>query len=193
MNLRGYGELQSRIRNIHNGPLEPAPDSFVSEHEAQTIMLLEMAHHISQQELSRVFDGLTLVEWVRCYCTLRCYANPDGLNPTLDLIELNLAEFRKALERGGVSSDRAEHFVESVIFQRGMRDLYDAPILADADGRHWFLAPLFANANVAEIVLSQLGSRHASFDSKGSAFEKTIRDAFQKHNIPARGFNLNPA
>jgi hypothetical protein len=191
MNLRGYSELQSRIRNIHNGPVGSAPDSFVSEHEAQTIMLLEMAHHISQQELSRTFDGLTLLEWTRCYCTLRCYANPDGITQMLDLIELDLPDFRRVLERAGISSDRAQHFIDSIIFQRGTRDLYDAPVLADADGRHWFLAPLFANANVAEIVLSQLGSRHASFDSKGSVFEQTVRDAFAKHKIPVKGFKYH--
>jgi hypothetical protein len=191
MNLRGYAELKSRIRNIQDGPVGPPPNSFVSEHEILTTMLLQMTHHLSPRELAKDYDGLTLSEWTRCYCVLRCYANPDGMSPALELQELNLEEFRKTLERAGIKAPKAQQFIDSIIFQTGKRDLYDAPVIADADGRHWFLAPLFASANVAEVVLSQLGSRHASFDSKGSAFEKTIRDAFQKRNIPVKGFKYH--
>jgi hypothetical protein len=191
MNLRGYAELKSRIRNIHDGPVGPPPNSFVSDHEILTIMLLQMAHHLSQQELAKDYDGLTLLQWTRCYCVLRCYADPDGMSPALELQELNLAEFRETLERVGIKTQRAQQFIDSIIFQTGKRDLYDAPVLADADGRYWFLAPIFASANVAEIVLSQLGSRHASFDSKGSAFEQAIRDAFQERDIPVKGFKYH--
>jgi len=191
MNLRGYSELNSRLHGIHDGTVGLPPHSFVSEHEILAIMLLQMSHHLSQQELSKDYDGLTLLEWTRCYCVLRCYANPDGMSPALELQELNLVEFRETLERTGIRGPKSQQFVDSIVFQKGKRDLYDAPILADADGRYWFLAPLFASANVAEVVLSQLGSRHASFDSKGSTFEQTIRGGFQKRDIPVKGFKYH--
>jgi hypothetical protein len=40
-------------------------------------------------------------------------------------------------------------------------------------------------------VFSQLSSHGASFDSKGSTFEKTIRDAFQARSIPVTGFKYH--
>lgn len=191
MSLRGHSELQSLVRNIHDGSVGLPPDSFVSEHEMFTIMFLQMAHHLSQKELSKDYDGLTLLEWTRCYCVLRAYCNPDGMSPALELRELDLDEFRHTLQRASINERKAREFVDSIVFQDGKRDLYDAPLMVDADGRYWLLAPLFANANVAEIVFSQLSSHGASFDAKGSTFEQTIRGAFQERGIPVKTFKYH--
>jgi hypothetical protein len=191
MNLRGRSELQSRIRDIQEGPVALPLDSFVSEHELVTVMFLQMAHHLSQIELSKNYDGLTMFEWIRCYCLLRYYCNRDDVTPALQLRELDLAEFRQTLRRASIDDQKAQEFIDSIIFQTGKRDLYDAPVMVDADGRYWLLAPLFASANVAEIVLSQLSSHGASFDSKGSTFEETIRDAFRARSIPVKGFKYH--
>src|SRR5579871_712935 len=187
-NLRGYTELKPRIRNVRDGLVAPVPEAFVSEHEIFALGIFEMVHHLSQKEMSRNYNGLTIFEWCRCYCVLRCYCNPDEVHPVRELRRLDLSDFRQMLGRCGIDDKKAQLFVDAIVFQVGKRDLYDAPVLLDADGEHWLLAPLFASANVAEIVFSQLGSRGASFDAKGSAFEEAILEAFRARQIPVKRF-----
>jgi hypothetical protein len=107
------------------------------------------------------------------------------------LYELDRTEFVQTLQRAGLSSRKAQQFVDSIVFQRGKRDLYDAPVILDAVGKYWLLAPLFASANVSQIVLSQLGSHGIKFDTKGSAFEKNITSIFESNGILAKGFKYN--
>jgi len=187
-NLRGYTELKPRIRNVRDGLVAPAPEGFVSEHEIFTLAIFQMVHHLSQKELSRNYNGLTIFEWCRGYCVLRWYCNSDEVRPARELRRLDLSDFRQMLGRCGIDDSKAQLFIEAIVFQIGKRDLYDAPVLLDAEGQYWLLAPLFASANVAEIVFSQLGTRGASFDAKGSAFEEAILEAFRARQIPVKRF-----
>jgi hypothetical protein len=188
MNLKDTDELKSRIKNVRSDSVAPAPENFVSEHEMLTLVLFEMVYHLSPRELSTEHDGLTLFEWIRSYSILRLYCNCGEIEPLLDLYELDPREFAQTLQRGALSSEKAHRFTESIMFQQGKRDLYDAPVIEDAGGRRWLLAPLFASAIVSQIVLSQLGSREISFETKGSVFEKDIMSLFESSGVPAKGF-----
>jgi hypothetical protein len=92
------------------------------------------------------------------------------------------------LQRAGIAEGQVGLFTEEITFQRGKRDLYDAPLLMGNDGRHYLLAPLLASASIWQIVLSQLGSSGVSFETKGSAFEKSVLRLFQSNQVPAKGF-----
>ena len=193
--LRNSIDLNVRIRDPRAEPVESVPGQFVSFDEACAHMISEHVYHLSvvQDANSTTYKGLTLVEWIRGYSVLALYAHSASNEARLELIDLDAVDFQATLRRAGFTSEKARHFLDEVIFGRGKRDLYDAPILLDASGRYYFLAALYAGANIWDIVVSLLGSLGSSFKPKGKAFESYVQSIISSRGLDAKGFTYKLA
>jgi len=186
--LHAVPGLRERVRDPRNSAVKPLPEQFVSLQESVVHMVLEFIYHLKVNNNTEVYRGLTLAEWIRGYSVLGLYADsgPDG--PFVGLVEIDRSDFASTLMRAGFTSERAAQFIEAIIYQRGKRDLYDAPLIRDSKGRLYFIAALFKGVNMADIVTSQLGSLGVSFGKKGKALEAHTRTLFDDLGIKAQGF-----
>jgi hypothetical protein len=181
---------KDRIKDPRTSSVQLAPTELVSELEMATLYTLDMVMYFNPMQNETLFGGLTILEWLRGYCILEeSYAGevPDDSG---GIIELEQAEFRATLQRGGLTSAKANTFLERVIFQAGRRDLYDAPLLRTGDGQLFFLAALYRGIDVALIISSQLGTQKLNVDEKGKAFEKAVLKMFTDAGLTAKTFKF---
>lgn len=186
--LHASHRLSQRVRDPRKHLVKPLPEEFVSISECVVHMVLEFVYHLKVSNRTEDYKGLTLAEWVRGYSILAIFADAGLGEPFQGLLELDRDEFEAVFKRAGFTAQRTARFIDSVTYQRGKRDLYDAPLLKDTNGVLYFLAPLFAGVSLSEVVASQVGSLGATFENKGTDFEFYVRSLFDDRGIKAAGF-----
>jgi hypothetical protein len=184
---------QTRIDEQVVGIDKPArlpPANYISSDEAYAI--LGLRHILSYDIVADRDDraGLKLVEWVRGYSLLKCLARDRFGSAQVAPIVLDRDELAGALQRVGFSAERADTFIDRVTFSKRSRDLYDCPLVRTHGNRYVLVAPALLGAQVAMLILSNLGRRGLRLDQKGKAFEATVREFFEKQSLPCLSFKF---
>lgn len=182
---RGY-----KFKNPEEEIVGLPPEAFVSIYELIAVTLLDAEYHYPMERDDPI-AGLSLRQWLRGYAVLKrvfC-SETDAGNFQATIVEIERQRIERALTRGGLSREQSDIFIASTTFGRNKRDLWDAPLLRTADGKLFFMAPLFATADLIAIVVSQLASQQLQIPSKGDAFETRMLEEFTSAGISAKGFD----
>lgn len=187
--IRNSQDLKARIKNPRHENVRLIPYNFVSTDEAIVHMILMFIFRlpVSSPDL---YKKLLLVEWIRGYAVLQRLASEQDQS-NLTILAFDSAQLHSIFVNAGLTSEKATIFMDQATFQRGKRDLYDAPLLRNDSGKLYFLAPLYIGASLWDIILSQLGSLGESMGLKGQIFEQHVRSLFEARQIPARSFKYN--
>ena len=183
--------LKDQVADFEAGlPLE---SGFVSLEEAHANLTLSdyLARHINQDQ--RLVEGLRFVEWVRGYSTLSALAHRrweqgQGL---LQVYERN--ELTAILTKVGLTAEKAERLMAVATFGRGRRDLFDAPLLTQADGRLMLFGPAAIGARVADVLTSVFSALRLNFDDKGKAFERRVMALLKEKGMAPQAFKFKRA
>jgi hypothetical protein len=178
-------DVKGRIKNPRHEQMELIPVNFMSSDEAIVHMILIFIFRLPVSS-PHLYKGLLLTEWMRGYAVLQRLAHEEEGN--LSILEFEPDQLHKILVNAGLTAEKAKIFLDEATFQRGKRDLYDAPLLRSGSGRLFFLAPLYIGATLWDIILSQLGSLRESVGLKGQIFEQEVRSLFDEKGVPARSF-----
>lgn len=178
-------------QNVSNAtPIALPPTAFVSLEEAFADISISQFLCTTVADHEAEPGGLRIIEWVRGFASLKLFAmqklnqgNADG--PHL----LDRGEIHAFLSARGLSSDKADCFIDSIIFSRQEPDLFDAPLIAVADGQLLLCTDVAGSINPVEVVLSKLATVSADLSWRGPAFEEAVRELFQTNGIAARHIN----
>lgn len=166
-----------------------AKNTFVSEEEADTFLSLDAVYNYPVTTSTKQYGGLTLPEWIRAYSVLeRWFAKDASGNIRVELIPIDRSELIDTLVRASLTSDRADLFINSLIFSLDKLDIYDAPLLEDCDGKLYFFAPAYAAVSLPRVILSQIHHQEIQVKGKGELFEAEVLRMFKRAGIKAVGF-----
>jgi hypothetical protein len=171
------------------GPVPLPPRGYVSLDELVAVTLLDAEYHYPVEDDSPL-AGLSLRQWLRAYAVLKRVHCPDLTAGKYggEVVQVDCTRLERALLNAGLLRDQAHIFLQAATFGKDKRDLWDAPLLQTSDGEVFFLAPLFATADILAIVVSQLATQRVQIPSKGDAFEAHVVEKFNSAGISAKGF-----
>ncbi len=184
--LRTYSSAERAASGIA-ASVELMPDRYVSIVEINAAGLLsDILGYRIDQDLTEP-AGLRLVEWLRGYAALQVLmkelfeaSGADGLIHQVARIELIVL-----LKRVGLSSAKAELFVDRITLTVSSRDLFDHPLIALQGGDYLIFGPALIDADPARVTLSTIGHLGEQLENKGMAFERSVVAFFQ-----AQGLNV---
>lgn len=174
------------------GPLSLPPGVFVSAQEAHSdVSLSEILGYSIVDDQERPC-GLRLIEWIRGYATLRCFADEryvqagrNGLCATVPRETLIAV-----LDRVGLKDGTAEIFIDLVSLRASSRDLFDHPLIRMEDGSLLVFGPGILNSDPARLTLSAIGNQGKQLGRKGKAFEQEMLAFFVKQGFAAKAFKF---
>lgn len=169
-------------------PLPPV--KFVSESEALANNSLDHLLAIDIQTDTEEVEGLRIAEWLRGLAILSVIADPAsgfGAIPGLDLPVFDEGQLIDVLSKVGLSAEKAAIFVRQMTFKWSSRDLFDAPLIKQFDGRIILFTPALKATNHANVLMSIFSTMDVDFARKGKAFEaRVIKD------LIGRGLDARP-
>lgn len=186
-------EMQNTIR-LMQAPDRPFPvmvkgtaalslsgEPFVSEEEGITLMILTEILSFDVFSDQKRYHGLTLLEWVRGYCSLKLMA--EVKRDDTCLITFDKAELEKGFSYYQIPSMYVPKLLHHLTFGQDTRDLYDSPLICSEDDKYTMLADALITCNVPNVLFSRLSSLGTQFDKKGKGFEDKVVSFFK-----ARGY-----
>ena len=183
-------ELDNRLATtvIATPPVPPSPSGFVSAWEALGAIALSHVFFKAVSEITTLFAGLTLLEWLRGYAVVQKLArehldSPQPVGGNRD--SGGERRRRRTLTDHGMPKDRARIFFRHVTFGKGSDDVFDAPFVRCQGGRLCFIVGVAAHLNPAFVVLSQLSSLRCDMAWKGKPFEANTLRVFRDHGVDA--------
>ncbi len=166
-----------------------APNSFVSEDEADALLSLSAVYNYPIMTSKKEYGGLSFREWIRAYAVLqRCFARDKDGEPVFDLVPIDRESLKATLKQASLTADKAEAFISALTFSLDKIDVYDAPLLEDSDGQLQFFAAAYAAVSLPKVILSQFSSQEIQVYGKGEIFEAEVRRMFKEAKIPVAGF-----
>jgi hypothetical protein len=166
-----------------------AKNTFVSEAEADTFLALDAVYNYPVTTSTKEYGGLTLPEWIRAYAVLeRSFARDASGNHRLELIPLDRAELKDTLMRASLEPEKADTFIDSLIFSLDKLDVYDAPLFEDSEGKLYLFAPAYAAVSLPRVILSQIHHQEIQVEGKGELFEAEVLRMFKNAKVKAVGF-----
>jgi hypothetical protein len=182
-------ELDKRleIKVVAMPPVPPSPHAFVSPWEAHGAIALSHVFFKAVTEITTLFAGLTLLEWLRGYAVVQKLARErlDSPQPAEGIVMIEEEVVTMALIDHGLPEDKARVFFRHVTFGKGSDDVFDAPFVRCQDGRSCFIVGAAAHLNPAFVVLSQLSSLRCDMAWKGKPFEANTLRLFCDHGVDA--------
>jgi hypothetical protein len=172
---------------------ELPPFQFVSDDEYVAVLALSEVLSISVAHDVAEYHGLRLVEWLRGLAVLSNLATEfdEGRSendpPVLIVGESDIVE---ALARGGLTSNKATTFIDTVSFHQKSIDLFDAPLVSIAGARKLLFLPTLVGQSHANTLLSLLSRLEVTFEEKGKAFEQRVAKLFNRVGAYARSFSF---
>lgn len=186
-------DMETNARERAQSPLSESvslpPEGLVSIDELISGMALENAFHWPLHENKNEYSGLTILEWVRAYSTIKCLA--ESLLETDEskgIYTTDQQYLSDLLQRAGLSADKAIQFIKHITFSKDSPDLYDAPLLRDGSGALHFLYQFYGPVQPFHLVTSQFGKLGHQIKSKGNRFEDALAEAFSKHDVESKTF-----
>lgn len=166
-----------------------APNSFVSEEEADALLSLSAVYNYPIMTSTKEYGGLSFREWIRAYAVLqRCFARDKNGEPVFDLVQIDRESLKATLKQASLTADKAEAFISALTFSLDKIDVYDAPLLEDSDGQLRFFAAAYAAVSLPKVILSQFSSQEIQVYGKGEIFEAEVQRIFKEAKIPVAGF-----
>lgn len=174
-------------RVIAHPPVPSAPQGYVSVEEAHGALTLSHLFFKSVFDITTLFAGLTLLEWLRGYAVIQKLAREHlyGPEPSEGIVMLAENSIIDALVEYGLSTEKAREFFRLICFGRVSDDLFDAPFIRCDDGRYCFVVGVAAQLNPTFVVLSQLSTLQCDMGWKGEPFEANTIELFRTHGIDA--------
>jgi hypothetical protein len=187
MKLQKIAKLDLRDPRTEIVPL--SKNTFVSTEEADTFLALDAVYNYPVTASTKEYGGLKLPEWIRAYAVLqRCFARDMSGNDRMELVPIERSELRETLVRASIGPQKAEAFIDALIFSLEKLDVYDAPLLEDAKGKLYFFAPAYAAVSLPRVILSQIHHQEIQVKGKGELFEAEVLRMFKSAKIKAVGF-----
>jgi hypothetical protein len=166
-----------------------APNSFVSEDEADALLSLSAVYNYPIMTSTKEYGGLSFREWIRAYAVLqRCFARDKDGEPVFHLVPIDRESLKATLELASLTAEKAEAFISALTFSLDRIDVYDAPLLEDSDGQLQFFAAAYAAVSLPKVILSQFSSQEIQVYGKGEIFEAEVHRMFKEAKIPVAGF-----
>lgn len=170
------------------------PDAFVSVAEAHGGAALRDLLGFAVHEDQERYAGLRLVEWLRGFAVLQCMAERAWDNSAGEwkaLVQfIKRSDLAAVLERLGLPPQAALELIRRATLRRSSRDLFDCPLIAVGSDDLILFGPALRSANLTRVVLSAISSLGVSINRKGPAFERRLREFFEKQGLTCKAFKV---
>lgn len=162
---------------------------FISEEEAVCCVTLSEFLCFDVISDKNEYGGLTVREWIRGYSILKCLS--IGKSTTADgtfRYLLSRPSLVGTLVQGGLSDNKANFFIDHIIFGKDSRDLFDCPVLRLSNGQLYIFVPSGRCINIFAVVMSKISSIGLSIKGKGQHFEQNIVSFLTSQRLNCKAF-----
>jgi hypothetical protein len=169
------------------------PRQFVSEAEVLAGPSLDQRLMLNIQTDIEEIGGLRIAEWLRGLGTLAVLSEPSsGFMPAagFHLPVISDDELVAVLVKVGLTEAGAARFIDHMTFKWANKDLFDAPLIQQADGRKILFTPALIGTNHATILMSVFSTLNADFARKGKAFETRVIADLRRQGLDARAVKV---
>lgn len=194
LQLLGHDIVQGRAVDIDIGARLP-PHAWLDHEEAVAFgSLSDTLGYPITEELQEI-GGLTMVEWLRGFVVLSVLAERQigerHGERNLWLPRFKRADLQNVLIRNGLTTQKANAFINEARFRSSSVDLYDAPLIECADGALVGFGPALVGTNHAGVLLSIFARKAVEFRGKGAGFENKVLELLQDEGLKAAGYKTS--
>jgi len=154
------------------------PSGFLSFDEKLGLITLRECMSFDVTNDPNSYAGLKVAEWLRGYAVLKRIAE-QATPAAAELHEcpqFEGAELVRFLNRAGLTTERAQVFLQHVCLTKSRNDVYNRPLIRVSGEHYLMVAPALKSALLGPIVLSAISDTGAQIEIKGKAFEETLRE-----------------
>jgi len=178
------------FKNPEDAPVPMPPISYVSADELLTTVLLSTLYHY-ELDVPDTTDRLCPEKLIRGYAVLKLFFERPFDKAEFTVIPFDQKRIVSALQNASLSSEEASTFLEFITFGRDSRDLFDCPLIRAESGEIFIFQGFVQFLGLSRAIVSRLNSLSVDFNTKGSAFEREVRDLLLEHGLPAREIKFN--